>query len=122
MAGAATECILSGRAYEAPRGMEGGRRLLSVARVRPGGDAWHACLAEADITSIIQVIGWLGEESAPRMGAYRDAARAVLEQRLTARMAVRLDALERASRRLGWIAIAALAIAFVELLALHGGA
>lgn len=91
--------ILSGRL---PRAATEGRTLVKVAEIGPGGDAWHACLSDADTDSIIAAIGGLVSPVDPHkhIDAYRDAGRAMVEQKLTERMVAKMEDLERASTTL----------------------
>jgi hypothetical protein len=71
---------------------------------------WFAALEEADIRSIIAVIGNLGAVatgSTPTQIAYREAARSMVELKLTDRMIEKMDSLERQAARLQWAAIGA---------------
>lgn len=78
------EGILSGKAYQAPSGSEGGRALKRLVAHRPGSDAWFASLVAADERSIIAAIGGI-EGVTGSAEAYRDAARAMVEQKLAER-------------------------------------
>jgi hypothetical protein len=79
---------------------EGAKRLIALSRTHPDSLIWFRALEDSEPRQIIAAIGSMGTigVNAGQYDAYRDAARAVVEMKLT-------DELTRSSSRLacvGW--------------------
>jgi len=99
-----------------------GRGLIELVHRRPDALDWFKALEQAHTRAIIGAIGELGSTGAigARLEGYREAARAMVEQKLSDQMIAKMEDLERVSTRLGWIAVfvglAAIGVAIVQLL------
>jgi hypothetical protein len=90
---------------------EGGKDLFKFSLDTPGSDAWLSALDDADTRSIIAAISKLGTvatDRTPTQIAYREAARSMVEQKLTDRMISEMKRLERIGV---YVAIVGLSIA-----------
>ena len=112
--------VLRGEPYKDPREpREGGGQLLKVANREPPFDLWYACIDDADTRSLIAAIAGFGSYTTgmnPAKESLREAARSMVEQKLTDRMIEKMDRLEHASNRLAVVGIiVAVIIAGAEL-------
>jgi len=103
------ERILREESYQTPEGGAGGGILLRLATTQGphAAPAWFASIADADVSSIVSAIAGLGNPMVPSsyFDAYRDSARAMVEQKLPERMVAKMDAPEKDSSRLANVAI-----------------
>ena len=94
------ERILRGEAVEVPEAGQAGRQLMILATryndpQHP--EHWYASLKDADEHSLIAAIGAINESIPGPVKAFREAARAMVDQKLTDRMVGKMEDLERAS-------------------------
>jgi hypothetical protein len=101
--------IRRGESFTRPVPVSRADELIALGRHATGQfDAWYAAIEQADTHTLIAVITAIGRGDEPlgsRGPGYREAARSMLEQKLTDRMIAKMEDLERASGRLGKIAI-----------------
>ncbi len=117
-----TDPIASGSRLMLPAEKRG-RQLVDWVKAAQWRDQndWYAALEASDTRELIAAIGGLSGDS--RSESFREAAQAMVEQKLTDRMFEqmerlerRTEQLERASCRLGWIAVGvAVILGLVEL-------
>lgn len=81
-------------------------------------DLWYAAIEDADTRTLIAAMAALGTTgtTGARYEAFRDAARAMVEQKLTDQTIAEMRKLEKASTRLGWVAAALTAVGVVATL------
>jgi len=122
--------ILRGEQYNMPPGGEDGKTLVRLAqKLGPhGGPDWFASLADAELAPIVAAIGGLSRPLDPlgHLDAFREAARAMVEQKLTERMVAKMEDLERVSTKLArgalWLAAAGVLFAAVQIVIAIGNA
>jgi hypothetical protein len=117
--------ILEREGFQTPAAIEGGTALLDLINRHGSFDAWYAAIEDADEKSIIVAISGIGSNVPLDLitGSFREAARSMVELKLTDRMIDKMDRLEKASNRLAVVGIrlavvgivAAVVIAVVEL-------
>ena len=104
--------IARGGSFTLPPEARDGRELVKLAQGlarSPGGtEQWYAALDAAPTQSIIASMGDLGlphPDFGPRLHAFRDAARAMVEQKVAERTSAEMRRLERIGVRLAWVGI-----------------
>jgi hypothetical protein len=110
--------ILRGESFTRPAAPSRADELIALAtRSTTQFDAWHALIEQADTHTLIATIGAIGRGDEPlgsRGAGYREAARAMLDQKLTDRMIEKMEKLDTASTRLGRIGIGLAVVGLIE--------
>lgn len=103
------ERILRGESFTRPAPASGADELIALAkRSTTQFDAWYALIEQADTHTLIATIGAIGRGDEPlgsRGTGYREAARAMLEQKLTDRMIEKMEKLDATTTRLSRAAL-----------------
>jgi hypothetical protein len=109
MAAELAKRILRGELFKIVHAGQGAADLVTLARSSPGGETWLAALEDADARAIIGAIGGLAchpKHESPLEIASREAARAMVEQKLTDQMICELKRLERIGIALAVVGLA----------------
>ena len=86
-----------------PEHTAGAKKLLAIASNETAGVEWLGALEEADVRALIGAIGGLSAQggiTGARREAQREAARAMVELKLTEQMVHRMQQLERANEHM----------------------
>jgi len=93
--------------------VEGARELLRIANTFPSGDEWLGALQEQSPRAIVGAIGGLDRNRVSgrvAVESFREAARAMVEVKLTEQMVERMEGLERAANRAAWVGVGLTAV------------
>ena len=91
---------------------------MGFAKTNPGAAAWFTAIDAAESGALVAAIGGLGGTGATHTEPYREAARAMLEQKLAEAGIAQMARLEKASQRLGLFAVGAgVIVGVAEILA-----
>ncbi len=119
----AEEIIKTGQ-FVAPDAWRGGQALLDLARLlATDPSAWYTAIEDADTEEIIAAIGGLNQRHDPwRYESFREAARAMVEQKIAERTIAEMRRLEKVGIALAvvgiFVAIPSAVIAAAQVLEL----